>query len=70
MLCALPLLAACAADRLQHLIGEDATAIEALDLSVPLRVLHPGDVITREYRPDRLDIELDEAGRITRVWCV
>ncbi|MRU14904.1 hypothetical protein FDP25_05605 [Roseovarius sp. A21] len=25
--------------------------------------------MTMDHRPDRLNVDLDEAGRITRIWC-
>lgn len=34
-----------------------------------LRVIRPGDPVTRDYRQDRLNIDLDEADVITRIWC-
>lgn len=34
-----------------------------------LRVIAPGMAVTMDYRTDRLNIETDEAGRITRIRC-
>ena len=34
-----------------------------------VRVIRPGMAVTADYRAGRLNIELDEAGRITRVHC-
>lgn len=34
-----------------------------------LRVIAPGTVVTMDYRPDRLNIETDDQGRITRLKC-
>lgn len=34
-----------------------------------LRVLRPGDIMTMDYRQDRLNIELDEADVIARIFC-
>lgn len=34
-----------------------------------LRVIAPGMVVTMDYRPNRLNIETDEQGRITRITC-
>lgn len=34
-----------------------------------IRVIHPGDVVTMDYRADRLNVELGEDGRIQRLRC-
>lgn len=34
----------------------------------PLRVIHPGDAVTTDFIPDRVNIEVDARNRIERVW--
>lgn len=34
-----------------------------------LRVIRPGDAVTKDYRTDRLNITLDGDEVITRIWC-
>lgn len=34
-----------------------------------LRVIAPGDAVTMDYRPDRLNIETDAEGRVVRLKC-
>lgn len=34
-----------------------------------VRVLRPGDSYSMDYRPDRLNIHLDEDGRVTELRC-
>lgn len=34
-----------------------------------LRVIAPGTVVTMDFRPERLNIETDANGRITRIKC-
>jgi len=34
-----------------------------------LRVIAPGDAVTMDYRTDRLNLETDAEGRITRIRC-
>ena len=80
-LLALPL-GACVADPLT--VG-DATARDACGASdfagmmgMPLaaltvpqgaRVIRPGDMVTQDFVPDRLNVVLDEADRLSRAFC-
>lgn len=59
----------CGATELQGLIGQDGATIGVIEHTGPLRVVHPGDALTQDYRPDRLNINLDADGLISRVWC-
>ena len=64
----------CDAARAQPLVGRESSTnlgAEALRLSGAgtLRWLRPGDVVTMEYREDRLNIELDSNGRVKAVRC-
>jgi len=34
-----------------------------------VRILNEGDMYTQDYKPQRLNIEIDQSGIITRVWC-
>jgi len=61
---------ACGASALQHLVGKTEAALAATALPAgALRVIRPGMAVTMEYSPQRLNIELDETGHITRVFC-
>lgn len=33
------------------------------------RLINPGEMVTLEYNPDRLNIEIDKAGRIVALTC-
>ena len=64
----------CNAAPAKHLVGRPATAelgAEALRVtgSGNLRWIRPGDIVTMEFRADRLNIELDAQGRVTRLRC-
>jgi uncharacterized protein involved in type VI secretion and phage assembly len=64
----------CDAAAAQGVVGRqrsEAAGAEALRLSgaATLRWIEPGMMVTMDYRPDRLNIELDEAGKITRLRC-
>ncbi|WP_435256640.1 I78 family peptidase inhibitor [Thioclava sp. FR2] len=60
---------ACGASELQYLLGQKAAVLAALSLPVGTRIIPPGTAVTMDYRPDRLNIELDDNDRITRVHC-
>ncbi|WP_294621247.1 I78 family peptidase inhibitor [uncultured Roseovarius sp.] len=59
----------CGADALQHLLGEPRSAFDSMSVEAPTRILPPGSAMTMDHRPDRLNVDLDEDGRITRIWC-
>ena len=64
----------CNAARAQSLVGRPATsalAAEALRLTGAgmMRWLRPGQIVTMEYREDRLNIELDASNRVRGIRC-
>ena len=64
----------CRAGELGELVGHEATqalGAEALRRSGArsLRWIRPGDVVTMDYREDRLNIHLDSRGRVERFAC-
>ena len=59
----------CGQDRFRGLVGQDAAILRELDLPGTTRVVKPGMALTQDYRPDRLNISIDEDGLINRVWC-
>jgi hypothetical protein len=61
--------ATCRAEALLPLVGEPRGALDGQDIDAPTRILPPGSAMTMDHRPDRLNVELDEAGQITRIWC-
>ena len=66
--------ARCDGSRAQALVGRPATAelgAEALRLtgSRALRWIRPGDMVTMDYREDRLNIHLDAQNRVARLQC-
>jgi hypothetical protein len=60
---------ACGAPGLQGLIGQDRRVLASMTFPTPTRVIEPGMAVTMDYNPARLNIELDDAGRIIRVTC-
>ncbi|WP_136636423.1 I78 family peptidase inhibitor [Pseudooceanicola onchidii] len=61
----------CGATQYQSLVGQDRAAIAAAGLEAgrDLRILGPDDMATMDYRADRLNIDLDDAGVVTRLRC-
>lgn len=64
----------CRADGLGNLVGRNATAalgVEAQRRSGARQVrwIRPGDAVTMDFRPDRLNIRLDASGRVESFAC-
>jgi hypothetical protein len=51
------------------LVGQSATVLETMKFAQPVRILRPGMAVTMDYRPDRLNIEIDAQEKIARVHC-
>ncbi|SDO51075.1 Peptidase inhibitor I78 family protein [Halomonas shengliensis] len=65
---------ACGAERVQDRIGRayDAAlgeAIRAESGAVSMRVVRPGEAVTLDYRPERLNVRLDEDDVIAEIAC-
>lgn len=58
----------CRASEYASLVGTPLAAV-TLPVELTTRILPPGSAMTMDYRPDRLNIELDEFGVITRLFC-
>ena len=63
-----PVADACGASGYQSLLGASLAAV-TLPEDVNVRVIRPGDAVTMDHREDRMNIELDDDGTITRVYC-
>lgn len=59
----------CGADRLVALIGTAASDHDFSDPDRPHRIIPPNSAVTMDFRAERLNVDLDEAGQITRFWC-
>ncbi|MFP1642937.1 I78 family peptidase inhibitor [Pontitalea aquivivens] len=60
---------ACGAVRLQHLVGQPESVLQGMRFDAPVRIIRPGMAVTMDYRPDRLNIEIDARNRIARAHC-
>ncbi|WP_156839437.1 I78 family peptidase inhibitor [Novosphingobium aquimarinum] len=71
---AMPASDECGAQALQGYLGAVATgSVEARIREAAgegrVRVIGPDDVVTMDFRPDRLNVETDAEGRIVRIRC-
>lgn len=59
----------CGAGAFAHLIGQPEDALAPLTLPPGSRVLHPDDVATLDYLPERLNIDIGADGMIAAIRC-
>ena len=59
----------CGQDQVSHLVGQPFTELAKFRLRGHLRVLRPGQGITRDLMPDRLNVQVDGAGVILHLFC-
>jgi hypothetical protein len=64
----------CQGEPVQYAVGspytpELAEKIRELSGSTVVRVLHPGDIVTMEFRLDRVSVTVDDKNVVTQVTC-
>ncbi len=59
----------CGASRFRQLIGTQASAIDRASLPAATRVIMPGQMITMDFRADRLNIRVGPDGKVTEIGC-
>lgn len=64
----------CGAAQVQDRVGRAYSealgeAIHAESGAAAMRVIRPGDAVTLDYRPDRLNVRLDDDDVITEIGC-
>ncbi|MFN3845662.1 MAG: I78 family peptidase inhibitor [Paracoccaceae bacterium] len=64
-----PDLSACGANALQGLVGQPASVLRTMKFGHETRIIRPDMAVTMDYRPDRLNIDIDAKEIITRVHC-
>jgi hypothetical protein len=64
-----PVVDACGATAYSDRIGKDHSAFDFSAPSRPVRIVGPDMAMTMDYRTDRLNVDIDGTGRITRIWC-
>ncbi len=64
-----PDLSTCGADALQGLVGQPASVLQTMKFGQETRIIRPGMAVTMDYRPDRLNLDINAKEVITRVYC-
>jgi hypothetical protein len=59
----------CGAGARAYLIGQPIGEVDQPSLARTVRAIHPGQPVTQDYSPFRLNLDLDGDGVIVRVWC-
>lgn len=60
----------CGALEAQDLVGKSVEDLAAVTFSAEVtRFINPGDIITQDFRAERMNIEFGEDGAIARVYC-
>lgn len=60
----------CGAEGLQGLVGQRAEVLDSMTFEASaVRVIRPGQGVTMDYSPSRLNIEIDRSNRIARIHC-
>ena len=60
---------ACAASAHQDWVGQRIDVLNDVDLPEGTRVLFPTTPATTDYREDRMNVTVDKADKIARVYC-
>jgi len=50
-------------------VGQPVAALVTDGLAGNARIIRPGDAVTEDYSDARLNVDLDAADMITRLWC-
>ncbi|MGB7318083.1 MAG: I78 family peptidase inhibitor [Planktotalea sp.] len=58
----------CPKSQFSNLIGTDINAA-VLPLTLTYRTIWPGDVVTTDHLPDRMNIAVDDAGLVQNLSC-
>jgi hypothetical protein len=62
--------ASCNADALStEFVGQDASVVFATTFTAPVRVIRPGDAVTEDFNPARINFVLDANERVKQVYC-
>ena len=53
----------------QEFLGQDVSVLAAATFPAPVRIIRPGDMVTMDFNPNRLNFRLDESGHVVEITC-
>ena len=59
----------CGAADLQGLVGQPESVLQTMRFTGTVRIIHPGQAVTMDFSPARLNIVIDDKGKIAEVRC-
>lgn len=59
----------CGAGARQYLVGQSVDSVDTETLAEHVRAIYPGEMVTMDHRPDRLNLGLDADGIIVALSC-
>jgi hypothetical protein len=59
----------CDAARYDFIVDQPRSVLAGVRFDEPVRVIAPGDAVTQDFSPDRINIHVDELGIIRRLSC-
>ena len=59
----------CNAASYDTLVGQPRNILDVMRFSGPVRIIGPGDMVTMDHNPARLNIDIDASGRIAKFHC-
>src|SRR5690606_19521474 len=60
---------ACGASAYFDMVGQNHAQFDFSPENHPVRILGPNSPMTMDYQIKRLNVDIDNSGQITRVWC-
>lgn len=59
----------CEARRYAHLVGKDSSALESILLLRQVRIIRTNQVVTMDFRPERINFKIDSENLIRSISC-
>lgn len=59
----------CGANQWTGFIGAPVSELQVAGLPTSARIIRPGQAVTMDFNPARLNVELDARDRVVRVYC-
>ncbi|NSX56035.1 I78 family peptidase inhibitor [Parasulfitobacter algicola] len=62
-------LKSCKGDEFAYLVGQTTDELEKTLILQPVRMIRPGSIVSQEYMPQRMNIHVNNAGKVQRLSC-